>query len=130
MVKQEKNDNHFIVDCLQYANWSPKIFKEIRLGGVNCIHVTIAYHENFRETVLNLEKWNEYFNDYSDLIFHANSFEDIQLSKENGKTAIIFGFQNPSPIEDDIGLVEIWSKLGVKFMQLSYNNQSKKMILE
>ena len=124
MVKQEKNDNHFVVDCLQYANWSPKIFKEIRLGGVNCIHVTIAYHENFRETVLNLEKWNEYFNDYSDLIFHANSFEDIQLSKENGKTAIIFGFQNPSPIEDDIGLVEIWSKLGIKFMQLTYNNQS------
>ena len=33
MVKQEKNDNHFIVDCLQYANWSPKIFKEMRLGG-------------------------------------------------------------------------------------------------
>ena len=55
MEKQEKNDNHFIVDCLQYANWSPKIFKEMRLGGVNCIHVTIAYHENFRETVLNLE---------------------------------------------------------------------------
>ncbi len=124
MVKQEKNDNHFIVDCLQYANWSPKIFKEMRLGGVNCIHVTIAYHENFRETVLNLEKWNEHFNNYSDLIFHAKSFDEIRQAKKNYKTAIIFGFQNPSPIEDDIGLIEIWSKLGIKFMQLTYNNQS------
>ena len=124
MIKQEKNDNHFIVDCLQYANWSPKIFKEMRLGGVNCIHVTIAYHENFRETVLNLEKWNEHFNNYSDLIFHAESFDEIRQAKKNDKTAIIFGFQNPSPIEDDIGLIEIWSKLGIKFMQLTYNNQS------
>ena len=40
------------------------------------------------------------------------------------KTAIIFGFQNPSPIEDDIGLVEILHRLGGRFMQLSYNNQS------
>ena len=35
-----------------------------------------------------------------------------------------FGFQNPSPIEDDIGLVEICHMLGVRFMQLTYNNQS------
>ncbi|NNL36173.1 MAG: membrane dipeptidase, partial [Silicimonas sp.] len=32
--------------------------------------------------------------------------------------------QNPSPIEDDIGLVEILHDLGARFMQLSYNNQS------
>ena len=76
-------NNSIIIDCLQYANWSPKIFKEMHEGGIDCIHVTIAYHENFRETVLNLEKWNEYFIDYSDLIFHASSFEDIQLSKDN-----------------------------------------------
>ena len=37
---------------------------------------------------------------------------------------MIFGFQNPSPIEDDLALVEIWHRLGVRFMQLSYNNQS------
>uniref|UniRef100_UPI0040479BAE membrane dipeptidase n=1 Tax=Yoonia sp. TaxID=2212373 RepID=UPI0040479BAE len=39
-------------------------------------------------------------------------------------TAIIFGFQNPSPIEDDIGLVAVMHRLGARFMQLSYNNQS------
>ena len=44
--------------------------------------------------------------------------------KQAGRTAVIFGFQNPSPIEDDLSLVEIWHRLGVRFMQLSYNNQS------
>ena len=117
-------NNSIIIDCLQYANWSPKIFKEMHEGGVDCIHVTIAYHENFRETILNLEKWNSYFLNFSDFIVHAKSVDDIIKAQKDNKTAIIFGFQNPSPIEDDIGLVEIWQKLGIKFMQLTYNNQS------
>ena len=44
--------------------------------------------------------------------------------RDQGKTAIFFGFQNCAPIEDDIGLVEIVHQLGARFMQLSYNNQS------
>jgi membrane dipeptidase len=35
----------------------------------------------------------------------------------------MFGFQNPSPIEDDIGLVKNSHRLVEKFMQLSSNNQ-------
>ena len=116
--------DNIIIDCLQYANWSPKVFKQMREGNVDCVHVTIAYHENFRETVLNLEKWNTYFSKYSDLIVQAFNAEDIVKTKREKKTSIIFGFQNPSPIEDDIGLIEIWQKLGIKFMQLTYNNQS------
>jgi microsomal dipeptidase-like Zn-dependent dipeptidase len=50
--------------------------------------------------------------------------EDVETAKKQNKTAVIFGFQNPAPIEDDIGLVEILHRLGGRFMQLSYNNQS------
>ena len=119
-----ETSKNFTVDCLQYANWSEEIFQQMRQGRVDCVHVTIAYHENFRETVLNLEKWNEYFNSYSEYIVQAGSYNEILSAKKNNKTAIIFGFQNPSPIEDDIYLLEVWQKLGVRFMQLSYNNQS------
>lgn len=114
----------YLVDGLQYANWSPKIFRQMREGGVDAIHVTIAYHENFRETVLNIEQWNRWFEQFPDLIFHGEWASDIDKARDTGRTAIFFGFQNPSPIEDDIGLVEILHKLGARFMQLSYNNQS------
>ena len=124
MSIDSETSNNFTVDCLQYANWSKEIFEQMRQGGVDCVHVTIAYHENFRETILNLEKWNEYFNSYSKYIVQAGSYNEILSAKKNNKTAIIFGFQNPSPIEDDISLLEVWQKLGVRFMQLSYNNQS------
>ena len=113
-----------IIDNLQYANWSPKIFKQMREGRVDAVHVTISYHENFRETVLNFEVWNRWFEQYPDLIMKGLWAEDIDRARATGRTAIFFGFQNPSPIEDDIGLVEIVHSLGARFMQLSYNNQS------
>ena len=113
-----------IIDNLQYANWSEKIFKQMREGGVDAVHVTIAYHEIFREMVSNIEQWNRWFESFPDLICHARSGNDVRRAKRDGRTAIIFGFQNPSPIEDDIGLVEICHMLGVRFMQLTYNNQS------
>jgi len=115
---------NYRIDCLQYANWSEKIFRQMREGGVDAVHVTIAYHENFREAVLNIEDWNRWFERYPELIFHGEWASDVEKARETGRTAIFFGFQNPSPIEDDIGLVEVLHKLGARFMQLSYNNQS------
>ena len=112
------------IDGLQYANWSEKIFRQLREGQVDAIHVTIAYHENFRETVLNFEQWNRWFEQFPDLIMKGQWASDIDIAKETGRTAVFFGFQNPSPIEDDIGLVEILHSLGARFMQLTYNNQS------
>jgi len=121
-----KNKSHtsLIVDALQYSNWSESIFRQMNNGGVAAVHATICYHEDFKEVINNVIYWNRLFERYSDLIFQGVSSDDILKAKDDGKTAIIFGFQNCSPIEDDIGLVEICYSLGVRFMQLSYNNQS------
>lgn len=112
------------IDGLQYANWSEKVFRQMREGGLDAVHVTIAYHENFREMVANIEAWNRRFEAHPDLIVPARDAQDVRRAKADGRTAIVFGLQTPAPIEDDIGLVEICHTLGVRFMQLSYNNQS------
>ena len=112
------------IDCLQFANWSPRIFAEMREGAVDAVHVTIVYHESFRETVAKIAQWNRWFDQFGDLIMLGRTADDIDRARETGRTAIFFGFQNPSPIEADIDLVEIVHTLGARFMQLSYNNQS------
>ena len=112
------------IDALQYCNWSEEIFTQMRAGGVDAVHVTIAYHENFRETVANMEAWNRNFERFPHLIFQGFTGDDVRLAHDTERTAIFYGFQNPSPMEDDIGLVEILHGLGARFMQLSYNNQS------
>jgi len=117
-------ETHYRIDALQYANWSEKIFRQMREGNVDAVHVTIAYHENFRETVANIEQWNSLFERFADLIFQGKTGDDVRLARKSGRTAIFYGFQNPSPMEDDIRLVEILHTLGARFMQLTYNNQS------
>ena len=112
------------IDGLQYSAWSEKIFRQMRKGKIDAVHVTIAYHENFRETVLNIEQWNRWFEQFPELILKGLSASDVDKARETNRTAIFFGFQNPSPIEDDIDLVEVVHALGARFMQLSYNNQS------
>lgn len=112
------------IDGLQYANWSEKIFREMREGGVDAVHVTIAYHEDFRETAANFAAWNRRFERHPDLIMKGLCAGDIDTARKTNRTAIFFGFQNPSPMECDIGLVELLHILGARFMQLTYNNQS------
>ena len=113
-----------LIDGLQYANWSEKVFRQMRQGGVDAVHVTITYHETFRETVLQIEAWNRWFERFPDLIFQGRTAADVTRARDTGRTAIFFGSQNPSCIEDDIGLVEVLHTLGLRFMQLTYNNQS------
>ena len=119
-----KQHTPLIIDALQYSNWSEKIFRQMIEGGVSAVHVTICYHEDFQEMVENIIAWNRRFEQYSDLIFHGLGVDDVRKAHSEGRTAIFFGFQNCSPIEDNIGLVEICHQLGARFMQLSYNNQS------
>ena len=115
---------NYKIDNLQYCNWSRKIFEINRSAGLDAIHVTIVYHEDFDELQLEIKKWEKLFHENSDLIFLGNNFQDIDKANKENKTAIFFGFQNCSPIEDDINLVEKVHQLGCRFMQLTYNNQS------
>ena len=112
------------IDALQYSRWSRKIFRQMREGGLDCVHVTIAYHETALETLRRIGEWNRLFEDNADLVMRVGDREDVLEAQRSGRTGIVYGFQNCSPIEDDHSLVEVFHQLGVRFMQLSYNNQS------
>ncbi len=118
------NSINYRIDNLQYCNWSEKIFKINRKAKLDAIHVTVAYHEDFDEVLKNIKTWNNYFNNFNDLIFPGKNFKDIEKAHRENKTAVFFGFQNCSPIGDNINLVESIHNLGILFMQLTYNNQS------
>src|SRR5579875_1320534 len=112
------------IDGLQFCRWSRPVFAQMREAGLAAAHVTLAYHEGFRATVDRIVEWNWRFRENADLILHATSAADIGRAHETGRTAIVFGLQNPLPVEDDLGLVQVLHTLGVRFMQLTYNNQS------
>ena len=115
---------NYRIDNLQYCNWSRDIFLINREAGLNAVHVTLVYHEDYDEFLQRVKEWGRFFEENSDLIFLGKTFEDITKAQSDNKTAIFFGFQNCSPIEDDINLIEKVYEHGCRFMQLTYNNQS------
>ena len=115
---------NYRIDNLQYCNWSREVFQINHEAGLDAVHVTIVYHEDYKEFLKKTEEWDVHFKENADLIFAGKDYKDIEKAKLEKKTAIFFGFQNCSPIEDDINLIEKVYEKGCRFMQLTYNNQS------
>ena len=113
-----------VIDGLQYSNWNRTIFEQLREGGVTMVHATIVYHETARETLTRFAEWNLRFEQNADLIMPIYSMADVEKAKAEGKVGIFFGAQNCSPIDDEIGLIEVMRRQGLLIMQLTYNNQS------
>ncbi len=116
--------NQIIIDGLQYCKWDREYFLLLKESGITAVHVTLVYHEMARETLSRFAQWNKLFEQNSDLIIPVMNMEDIKLAKSSGKVGIFFGAQNCSPIDDEIGLIEVMRKQGLLIMQLTYNNQS------
>ena len=115
---------NYKIDNLQYCKWNREVFKINREAELDAVHVTVVYHEDYDEFLKRIEEWKNHFKENSDLIFHGKNYKDIEKANKENKTAIFFGFQNCSPIEDNIDLVQKIYEHGCRFMQLTYNNQS------
>lgn len=115
---------HLVVDCLEYSAPTRERFLEWQRGRVGCVHVTLSVWETARETLSVLGKWNDLLAENADLIGLARSVDDIRRISSEGRTAVVFGFQNTAALEDDIRLVQVFHDLGVRIMQLTYNTQN------
>jgi len=113
-----------VFDGLIVANWSPEVFADMRRGGVTAANCTCCVWEGFAGTMANVARWNAWFRVHGDLIVKARVTADICAAKEDGRTAIVLGFQNTSAFEDRLGAVEIFKDSGVGIAQLAYNTQN------
>jgi len=125
MSTQFPHRKPLIVDAMQYNKPERARFEEWRAGGVGCVHVTVAIWESARETLSKLGEWNRLFDQNADLVALATTGEEIESIDASGRTAVVFGFQDTSPLEDDLELVEIYHRLGVRIIQLTYNVQNR-----
>ena len=118
------SEDILLIDGLEYCNWNRELFENAHLAGITAIHATLVYWENTEESFEKINYWHRLLKEHHDIIAHAKTTEDILDAKKNNKVAIIFGFQNSAPIANDIFLIEKFFEAGVRFMQLTYNNQT------
>ena len=51
---------NFRIDNLQYCNWSREVFEINRKAGLDAVHATVVYHEDFKEFCEKIKKWEGY----------------------------------------------------------------------
>jgi microsomal dipeptidase-like Zn-dependent dipeptidase len=112
------------IDALEYSRWDRSLFEQWRDGGLTCVHVTVSIWEDARATLDEIGGWNRRLREHADLLRPIDRAADLEAARVEGRTGVVLGFQNCSPFEDDLDLVQIFHQLGVRVAQLSYNNQS------
>ena len=118
------HEESVVVDGLQINNWSREVLEEVRAGGISGVNATCAVWEGTTETLRAVADWYRLAAENADLVTLGTSADDIRKAKEEGRVAVLLGFQNTSPFGDDFRLVEIFARLGVRIAQLTYNIQN------
>ena len=124
MKGSELHENAIVFDGLIVSHWSAEVFEDMRRGGLTGANCTCSVWEGFHDTMANIGQWNRWFREYDDLILKARTTADIRGAKEQGKTAVVLGFQNTSAFEDRLDFVEIFKDAGIGIAQVTYNTQN------
>jgi membrane dipeptidase len=72
-----------------------------------------------------IARWIQYLEERSDQLLHVLTAEDVWRAKREGKLGIIFHFQNTDPVEDNLALLRVYHRLGVRLIQLTYNRKNR-----
>ena len=122
----EAKDLHrrsIIIDGLNVSRWGDaEVYRHLHEGGFTAINATVAVWEGTKQTLQNIGRFYRDFETYSEWVRPAASLADLHAAKRENRVGIVFGFQNSSPIEDDLRLVEVFYRLGVRVIQLAYND--------
>ncbi|WP_181787150.1 membrane dipeptidase [Streptomyces phytophilus] len=113
-----------LVDALQFNKPARERFEEWRAAGLTAVHVTVAIWEDSTETMREVGRWQRHLAEHADLLCEGRTADDIRTAEREGRTAVVLGFQNSSPFEDDLDLVGAFHQAGVRIAQLTYNTQN------
>jgi membrane dipeptidase len=110
-----------IIDGLEINNWSRDVIEEVRSGGVDIVHATVGVWEDTAATFSRIGAMRHLVRNNSDIVRIVTSVAEMDEAKNDGVLGLMFGFQNSSMVGDDPELVGMFSDVGVKCIQLTYN---------
>jgi len=94
-------------------------------SGYDCVNITVASdNNNMASAVEAISRARSYFLAHPDDYVLVDSAADVAAAKAAGKLAIVFGFQGTLPFERDVGLVEVFYRLGVRQALMAYNQKN------
>jgi membrane dipeptidase len=113
-----------VIDAVSPLMGQPDHWDQWIRGGSTVAAPTVASSEDSRSAFAKIAKWLRWLRDHSDRLRHVTQVADVADAKRTGKLGVLFHFQDTMPIERDLGLIDVYHRLGVRMIQLSYNQKN------
>ena len=106
-----------------------RVLADARASGTTAVNITLGYAagplEPYEFTVTDIARWNRIIERNPTDLIHVTTAADIRRAKRDGVVGVIYGFQNAAMMGNDAERVETFAGLGVRVIQLTYNNRNQ-----
>ena len=105
------------------ASPGPQLLAGLRQSGITAINCTVS-ERTLDGTLENLASIEALVEKYPEAFAIVRKHSEIDLAKERKNLGILLGFQDTAFFEENPERIELFRNLGVRIMQLTYNNRS------
>jgi membrane dipeptidase len=127
-------DRSIVIDALanpgsMNVSWPPRgplsetQRNAIASSGITAINVTVSA-DTFEATTRNVALWQGEADRYPSLLSIVRRHRDIAGAKKDKTLGLILGFQNTEMLERDLSRLDVFHRLGVRIIQLTYNDRN------
>ena len=102
---------------------TPDVLQAVRQSGITAVNFTIS-DPTFEGTVGNIALVETLVEQHPEAFLIVRQHSDIARAKREDKIGIMPGFQYTAFLEEKPDRIEMFRQLGVRIMQLTYNNRS------
>jgi membrane dipeptidase len=95
-----------------------------RDGGITVLAPTVGSVESARATLSCIAGWHRSIRERQDLLL-VTCADDVHEAKRSGRLGIYLHIQGTDPIEDNLDLIDLYKRLGVGIIQLTYNVRNR-----
>lgn len=107
---------------------SAKALADVRASGLTAVNLTVSgvgsYAKDYDTTMRNIGYWNAQIAAHAGALLMVRSAADIAEAKRSKRLGLIYGFQDATPIAEDLERVDTFGELGVRIFQLTYNRRN------
>jgi len=111
-----------VIDGLVVAPPSGTIARTLAAAGITACNWTVSSHSDDSLAAINkISQFYWLFEQHADSVLLVENDDDIARAKREGKLGVILGFQGGNPLGHNISMVRVFHRLGVRIIQLTYN---------
>lgn len=94
-----------------------------RRSGITAMNVTVSGGD-FEGTMRRLSPWLENVSRYPEDFRQVRTVDELLDAKRTKRVGIVLGFQDTTPYRGDLSLINVFHQVGVRVVQLTYNNRN------